>query len=90
MLVALRDTPLGDGQFKAGEQIPPEIQLALPPGRLRQLKEQRYVEEQDFEGPLGPVVEALAVEFKRLAERVEALEAKPAEKPARKPKPKES
>ena len=89
MLVALRDMPLGDGQYSAGDHIPPEVQLGLPPGRLRQLKDQRYVEEQNFDKPLGPIVEALAEEFKRLAERVEALESKPAEKPARKPKPKE-
>ena len=82
MLVALRDTPLGDGAYKAGDHIPPEIQLALPPGRLRQLKEQRYVEEQDFEKPIGPVVEALS-------KRVDALEKKAAQ-PATTRKPKEA
>mgnify|MGYP001558425083 CR=1 FL=1 len=86
-LVALRDMPLGDATFAAGEHIPPEVQLALPPGRLEQLKSRRMVEERDFAEPLGPKVEALAEEFKRLAERVEALEAKPAAKPStRKPK----
>lgn len=70
MLVALRDMPLGDQAFAAGDHIPAEVQLALPPGRLRQLKEQRYVEERGFEVPAA---------VKELADRLDAVEAALAE-----------
>lgn len=73
MLTALHDISIGDLSFKAGEVIPAEAQLMLPPRRLEQLKAQRHVGEITDEA-------SLAEQVADLAARVAELEA--ASKPA--------
>ena len=63
MLVALRDQSIGDAVLKLGDEVPLEVQRALPPGRLETLKNTRFVEEQTDHAALS-----------LLTKRVEALE----------------
>lgn len=70
-LVALRDTPLGAVNLKAGDEVPQEVRDKLPPRRIRQLCDYRYLEERD---PAS--LDSLTEQVGELSQRLAAVEAK--------------
>lgn len=73
MIVAIRKCPIGEWVLAPGEKLTREMELALPPGRVKQMLDQRWLEEVVDETATARTVDDLQFRVEKLETQVAQL-----------------